>query len=309
MKIDEKNFAKPGGSIATAAGESSPVFITGLHKSGTTWLALLLSHHPEIYVNYEAGFLDHQELLSSPERRLENQPDDASLERELRGLLDRWAGRPWNHWIEGVDRVAVETAILRSAVELIATAAVQRFKPEATRWVDKTPRTAISKIREYFPYARVIYLMRDPRDRAISLYYHCLRTEPWVVDAETGLRRLKWEELFLSWADDVSTNEKYFTEPWCRMIRYEDLLARPHQEVGKLLDFLGVENDPGAVAHLIEEASFQRLSGGRQSGSEDRTSFYRKGVSGDWRNFESPADLEPYWRICLASAATYGYTE
>src|SRR5690606_32514452 len=38
----------------------------------------------------------------------------------------------------------------------------------------------------------------------------------------------------------------------------------------------------------LEKFSFKRLAGGRTTGSEDRTSHYRKGVPGDWANHFLP---------------------
>ncbi|WP_434972483.1 sulfotransferase domain-containing protein [Longibacter sp.] len=35
---------------------------------------------------------------------------------------------------------------------------------------------------------------------------------------------------------------------------------------------------------ILEEKSFERLSGGREKGEEDVTSHFRKGVPGDWKN-------------------------
>jgi hypothetical protein len=67
-------------------------------------------------------------------------------------------------------------------------------------------------------------------------------------------------------------------------IRYEHLLERPEKEVGKLLEFLGADAGEEAAARCVEAASFERLSRGRQRGEEDPSSFFRKGVSGDWRS-------------------------
>lgn len=40
---------------------------------------------------------------------------------------------------------------------------------------------------------------------------------------------------------------------------------------------------------ILEEKSFENLSGGREKGKEDVTSHYRKGVPGDWANHFTPA--------------------
>jgi hypothetical protein len=75
-------------------------------------------------------------------------------------------------------------------------------------------------------------------------------------------------------------------------VRYEDLLERPHEEVRRLLEFLGAKADEETVRRCVEAASFERLSKGRKRGEEDVTSFFRKGVAGDWRNVFTERDKE-----------------
>jgi hypothetical protein len=73
-------------------------------------------------------------------------------------------------------------------------------------------------------------------------------------------------------------------------VRYEDLLERPNEEVERLLGFLGVDTDERLVEHCVGSASFEKLSRGRERGQEDPSSFYRKGVAGDWKNHFSEED-------------------
>jgi Sulfotransferase domain len=48
------------------------------------------------------------------------------------------------------------------------------------------------------------------------------------------------------------------------------------------------------VEHCVSSASFEKLSRGRERGQEDVTSFYRKGVAGDWKNFFTERDKQIY---------------
>jgi len=66
-------------------------------------------------------------------------------------------------------------------------------------------------------------------------------------------------------------------------VRYESLLADAPAETARLLRFPGAEAGEGVVRRCVEEASFEKVSGGRRRGEEDPTSMVRKGVSGDWR--------------------------
>jgi hypothetical protein len=77
-------------------------------------------------------------------------------------------------------------------------------------------------------------------------------------------------------------------------VRYEDLLERPNEEVGRLARFLGADTSEKAVQQAVSSASFERLSKGRERGQEDTSSFYRKGVAGDWKNYFTERDKEIY---------------
>ena len=77
-------------------------------------------------------------------------------------------------------------------------------------------------------------------------------------------------------------------------VRYEDLLVRPKEEVKRLLGFLGVDADETLVEHCVSSASFEKLSRGRERGQEDPSSFYRKGVAGDWKYLFDEHDKQIY---------------
>jgi hypothetical protein len=75
-------------------------------------------------------------------------------------------------------------------------------------------------------------------------------------------------------------------------VRYEGLLHRPGVEIGRLLEFLGVDPAEETARRCVEAASFEKLSRGRKRGEEDPSSFFRKGVAGDWKNTFTRRDRE-----------------
>ena len=51
----------------------------------------------------------------------------------------------------------------------------------------------------------------------------------------------------------------------------------------------GQEPDPWVVNQTVDKYDMKRQTGGRAAGVEDRSSFIRKGVAGDWVNHFSRA--------------------
>jgi hypothetical protein len=76
-------------------------------------------------------------------------------------------------------------------------------------------------------------------------------------------------------------------------VKYEDLLKNPKEELGRLLEFLGADASEEVVSECVSAASFERLSGGRKRGQE-ASSFYRKGIAGDWKRVFTERNKEDF---------------
>jgi hypothetical protein len=250
-------------------------FIGGAPKSGTTWLQLLLNAHPEISCSGEGHFIDR--LLPRLDQAVKQH--NATIDRK-------------NHSIfEGLDGQPLFTS---GHVYYLATAAIALMlclpaKSNAAVSVgDKTPDNVrfFPLLAGLFPSAKFIHIVRDGRDCAVSAWFHNMR-----IDASAFAR------LYPSFADFAT----YFADVWttsvrhgarfasakpnrCLALRYEDLGAHPMQVLDRICDFLGASRDPALLRSCGIAADFTRLSGGRERGSEDRGSFFRRGVSGDWRS-------------------------
>lgn len=160
-------------------------------------------------------------------------------------------------------------------------------------------------------------------------------------DQETGLfheiafRKAQFEEM-RSWKD---FHGKQILE-----VRMEDVTARTYQSILQIVDFLGLlsherysyskrvefllvkllrkidEYELGLplprliqalpaerVLGIVWKNEFEKMSGGRKVGEENQNSHYRKGISGDWKNYLNPGHLalinEQYGDLI----AQYGY--
>lgn len=159
---------------------------------------------------------------------------------------------------------------------------------------------------------KMIYVIRDGRDVMISAYYHFLFEE----DANNQLADItKYHRSHLNFEDydDIKTNlpafithlfttfaRKNFTHfSWSEgvtnsfvnrenvlIIKYEDLLVSPIESLRESLNFYGINNNLNETdfAEIVDKYSFKNLTK-RKQGQEDKSSFVRKGISGDWKNY------------------------
>jgi hypothetical protein len=63
------------------------------------------------------------------------------------------------------------------------------------------------------------------------------------------------------------------------------------------------------VRRCVESASFERLSRGRQRGEEDPSSFFRKGIAGDWQNVFTEEDKRVFKEEAGDLLIKLGYEE
>ena len=113
------------------------------------------------------------------------------------------------------------------------------------RWVEKTPRhlLMLEQLRELWPDAHIIRLVRDPRDVAVSLAGMPFATDSVVanlirVDHDDRLSR-----------GFVGRDERTMS------LRYEDLLADPEAELRRVCAFVGEDYAPAMLASRAESAA------------------------------------------------------
>lgn len=188
--------------------------------------------------------------------------------------------------------------------------------PEALskRHLNRLPRPRIIKSHQYFDprYKRVILVVRDPRDVALSQYYfHRKRTligDDYPI--ERFVRRFVAGETspYASWGENVAgwLATRYQT-PGFLLLRYEDMIADTTRELAKVASFLELVSSAERLATAIERSSAQRMRQLEQkqalkwsSTRETRQDipFVRTAKAGNWKSElpeQAVAMIETAW--------------
>jgi hypothetical protein len=274
-------------------------FIFGHARSGTTLLMRLARLHPEVHCNYQAHFFTRLPLLKS----LVNTPE-----------TEEWLTRKSNRWNQERD---LSPLVLRSAADII----LERDAAREGKLIvgDKSPSStihgqAVRDMYSIYPDAKLVYIVRDGRDVLISERFRNLVEESKFLSAEdkriiqelskdqsqftNGTRSIFNETVIRRVAKGWVANLKETEEEGRRLygdhylgIRYEDLLAKPFEEMSRLWNFLGVKNVDDA---LIEKINAERSSNPDEEWQAKRNegiaSFLPKGHAGNWSRLFTEKD-------------------
>ena len=165
---------------------SNLIFLISLPRSGSTLLQRILGGHPDIATLAEPWVMLHP-LYALKRAGIETEYD-AVLAREA---LDDFLGQ-----IDGGETAYVE-GVRRFAGDLYARALARQGK---RLFLDKTPRyyRIIPELRQVFPRAKFIILLRNPRFTRLTLNALQVRLtvetrdyQKTALDSNTGLRVAK----------------------------------------------------------------------------------------------------------------------
>src|SRR5208283_2971155 len=217
-------------------------------------------------------------------------PDDVFLVSYFR------SGSTWSRFLVGN---------LIQQDEPITFANVERLVPLIYLFPDRVLRRLprILKSHECFDprYPRVIYILRDPRDVAVSFYYYLLKMRVLSNGYSMGDfvpyadRMGCWEDHVLSWL------RLRMGKPGFLLIRYEDLVDNPAKELAKLAPLLGVDPTPEIIERAVSVCSAGNMRSLETKQSKDwlltkksrqDIRFVREAKSGGWRDELSEASVQ-----------------
>jgi len=270
---------------------AQPFFVVGAQRSGTTMLRLMLNNHPRLAVPFESGF------IPVFFRRLGEYGDLAQSGNAAR-LLQDICGHPKvakGHLVPDAGAVLSRPiATYRDLVDAIFTEyAVRKGKP---RWGDKTPAyiTELEILVQIFPSCRLIHMVRDGRDVALSLggvswgSRHIPRVaEDW-----------RWKTVVAHKIGSV-LGERFLE------VRFEDVVQDTERQLRRICDFLG-ESFDAAVLDYADNAAAEMPADSMQwhrtsTGPPDPEKVY------EWKHRMPVADRILFEAVAGDALELFGY--
>ncbi|MEQ9257808.1 MAG: sulfotransferase [Roseovarius sp.] len=295
------------------------LFITGSHKSGTSWLARMVGAHPRIAIpEQEMWLLGHNNGLSE------------CVERSVA----EWFKLPTvkSQFPTKKDMNIATKKIMRGALRGAIDASVSGLKGIEVLG-DKTPAfyaENAKRLKWLYPDAHYVQIVRDPRDVVVSHHFHAYRLKEWkffhdTEKAQQVQSRIEAGESVGHELLDEGALQRNLRN-WMRvqqrgidaenlfpgryyMLRYEDLLvdAAPHLQT--IFSLTGVPLEAPQIEEIVGRFSFENMTRGRSAGEEDASSFFRKGVSGDWNNYFTAEQNAYVWEKAGELMRRFEYTD
>ncbi|XP_078658626.1 sulfotransferase 1B1-like isoform X1 [Branchiostoma floridae x Branchiostoma belcheri] len=147
---------------------------------------------------------------------------------------------------------------------------------------------------------KVIVIMRNPKDVAVSYYHFSLDImRNYFYFGRIAAYFITWDRffnLFLSgevvfgdFYDHVLSWWEKRHDPHFLFLKYEDVQRNPTDAVKTVVEFLEVDLDDVTIRRIAKESSFHNMKEMLDdSHLKHRTVMARKGVVGDWKNYFTP---------------------
>jgi hypothetical protein len=286
--------------------ETTPIFIGGAGRSGTTLVVDMLGLHPRISPVYETSFVVELIKLLAADARLTL----GQLGDRIHKCMDEWTRplpiRPHNkreheryhhgpHYILFDREFAkartaefIESLRRGQAAVGLRSLMIVLFREHCrldgkVRWANKTPAYVnhLPALHRMFPRMRFIHCVRDGRDVACSAM-----TRPW--GPQNLPEAAKW------WAAKVRDGVEFARNhpDRCLDVRYEDLVREPEPTLQRIFAWLTEASCPAEIIRRYQESGV-RLATER---------------IGEWERTLSAADLDMFEQQAGKWLTHFGYT-
>lgn len=256
--------------------------------SGVTSSASLLQKNPLLtFYRFMRAGVNRAFGLQRPERNLDVFDDDIFLTSYPK------SGNTWTRFLIA-NLVFPERPVNFDTINELVPDPYALSK----RRLARISRPRFIKSHEYFDprYKKVIYIVRDPRDVALSQYHFHRKRR--VIEDEFAIEKFvthfiagetcpygSWGENAASWMATMGKNPNFL------LVRYEDLMKSTIAELARVAGFLHLDADPDRLARAAALSSADNMRKLERAGAKAWSStkdtrqdipFVRRARAGDW---------------------------
>ncbi len=284
------------------------VFIVGNSRSGTTLMAYILGNNKEIYSFNELHFFERfwtkDNSFFSRKRAYKVLHELLCCAREhpfvkcKKGLFDNDIEKLLNNKEFPVDGVEVYRDFLFYETEKMG-----KQIP-----CEQTPRNLfyLDTVFEYFPNAKIIYMVRDPRDTTLSQKFKWKRifktkNEPYPLwEAVRNFVNYHPFTMSLLWKSSANAILPYLNSENVMCVKFESLLDSPEKVVKNVCDFIGIKYHSSMLDVPYAFSSIYKDKMGKKGFDKKR--------SGNWKRFLSDTEVFIVEKVNKDLMEKFGYS-
>ncbi len=269
---------------ADVANGRNLVFVQGLWRSGTSWVGQMIDSDPAVYI------CPHE------------------LQSFMRMLAVTQFGEPIasNPFLQVRHAAARKTAFLAMLLHL-----QQSEKPGARLIGERSPGADVWLLKENFPEAKLVIMLRDGRDICVSSAHLAAATgaNRNLIDASSG--KVQLDHVIASALAYGDCVPQYFSLQAAHpddvlLVHYEDLHRDTLSELTKVFAFLGLAHDRATIEAICRTHALSQKDA-RTTNRNDAGFWVRKGAVGDWRKHLDEVSIRTYEAIAGPALQQAGY--
>lgn len=292
--------------------ESRIHFVLSAPRSGSTWLATALNHHPQVFATEHRLFGEFFEVWRNPNGTTSPR---ITLDAYVRALAGHYFHQPlgmepgqfFQQLVPELIETLVQFGLRHSGKDII----VDKITP-----YPETSDRVIQRIRQWLPDAKIILLTRDGRDVCTSGVFDWIhREEPTSLRHRFFAQRqpdlvldrffddatlAHWAQL---WTETIQSSRAKKIEGH---VSYEQMKTDHAGALQQLFAMLGINDELDVAQACAQATTFERMTG-RESGDEKPLAKARKGIVGDWKNYFTRRDGRLFWEIAEDAMKYAGY--
>lgn len=242
------------------------IFIVGVGRSGTKFLRNVLERHPQIHISSETHFFStafHNGFIKTADK-IGNLKKDKNVKALVDKIFEKkifgsfWRGGNLNDKERLLDKFISSDRSFKSLFHIILEE--DRAKHQKAIGGEKTPSHLyhVDTILKWFPEAKVLHILRDPRDVLSSDIHKDVKPDYPVSKKNIFYNIGIFLAVIYNWSNAVKLDKRYKTSypSNYKLVKYEDLLHNHRNCVGEICTFLGVDFSENMLNPPVKDSSF-----------------------------------------------------